>query len=421
MTLLEDGSSTAELEESTAAPRPRGRWRRWVGWLVVALMVIGGTAIAARLVTTPPAVGAMLDPEGPGDVGARALAEILRQQGIDVTVVRSYAEVRSHLDDGATLAMADPLYLTDETVQALVADAPRTVLLSGSARMLRLFRLGESAVGESGPVTAACDLPEFARVGTILPGRMFSPSVNTTGCFTDQDENAAVLVDYSSSQRISLVDGTVLFTNDRLAQNGNAALGLALLGQTGHVVWYVPSSGDSDITGEAQESLGSLTPGWVTPAILMLLLAGLAAALWRGRRFGPLVAETLPVTVRASETMHGRARLTAKAADAPHAAEAIREGTVRRLAQRLALGDRVSAHEVADAASDRLRIPRGSLQDLLGGPPPADDQQLVDLARRLAELEDAVDAALHPHVRTPNPDDPSRSGRNTSDRGEHRA
>ncbi|MFC4140283.1 MULTISPECIES: DUF4350 domain-containing protein [unclassified Microbacterium] len=415
MTLIEDRplAAAAEPGASTAAERPRRRWRRLVAWLIVLLMLIGGTAIAARLVTSPPVSGGMLDPEGPGENGARALAEILRQQGVEVTVVRSHADVRDELDDGATLAMADPVYLTDEAVQAMVADAPRTVLLSGSARMLRLFHLGEYAPGLSSEVGADCDVPEFARVGTILPGGMFAPADSVDGCFTGEDGGAAVLSDDFSSQRISLVDGTVLFTNGHLAENGNAALGLALLGQTGRVVWYVPSAADSDISGETPDTLGSLTPGWVTPAILTLLLAGLAAAFWRGRRFGPLVAETLPVTVRASETMHGRARLTAKAADAPHAAEAIREGTVRRLAQRLALGDRTAAHEVADAASDRLRIPRGTLQELLAGPPPADDQQLVDLARRLAELEDAVDAALHPDLRTPNPDDPSRSGRTT--------
>jgi hypothetical protein len=140
--------------------------------------------------------------------------------------------------------------------------------------------------------------------------------------------------------------------------------------------------------------LGSLTPEWVTPAILLLLTAGIAAAVWRGQRFGPLVAETLPVTVRASETMHGRARLTAKAADAAHAGAALREGAQRRLARRLGLAAHAGADEVADAASDRLRIPRGTLQALLTGPLPVDDAALVALARQLDELETAVDADL---------------------------
>ncbi|MEE2814890.1 MAG: DUF4350 domain-containing protein, partial [Actinomycetota bacterium] len=167
----------------------------------------------------------------------------------------------------------------------------------------------------------------------------------------------------------------------------------ALLAQTDHVVWYVGSLEDGDRVADAPATLGELTPAWLTPAILLLLVAGVAAIWWRGARFGPLVSESLPVTVRASETMHGRARLTAKAADAAHAAAAIRAGTRARLAQRLALSIRATAAEVADAASDRLGIPRGSLHDLLGGTAPADDRELVELARRLAELETAVDAA----------------------------
>src|SRR5690606_17162852 len=149
------------------------------------------------------------------------------------------------------------------------------------------------------------------------------------------------------------------------------------------------------------ETLATLTPEWVTPAILLLLLAGIVAGISPGQRFGPLVAEALPVTVRASETMHGRARLTAKAGDSAHAAAALREGTQRRLAARLGLTARSTAVEVADAASDRLRIPRGSLHELLAGALPATDSELVDLARRLAELETAVSTAVHVERNTP--------------------
>jgi hypothetical protein len=186
-----------------------------------------------------------------------------------------------------------------------------------------------------------------------------------------------------------------LFSNEHLADDGNAALALALLGQTGHIVWYVPSFADTDIEAQTSDTLASLTPPWVTPAILLLLLAGIVAGVARGQRFGPLVTETLPVTVRASETMHGRARLTAKAGDAPHAAAALRDGSLRRLAKRLGMGARSTPVEVADAASDRLRIPRGSLHDLLAGALPQNDSELVDVSRRLAELETAVDAAVH--------------------------
>ncbi len=115
------------------------------------------------------------------------------------------------------------------------------------------------------------------------------------------------------------------------------------------------------------------------------------------------------MTVRASETMHGRARLTARAADAPHAADALREGTRRRLARRLGLAVHADADEIADAAADRLRIPRGTLQSLLSGPPPTDDAALVALARRLDELETAVETsaqsrgAAHDHPSAPHP------------------
>ncbi|BDZ38750.1 hypothetical protein [Microbacterium suwonense] len=163
----------------------------------------------------------------------------------------------------------------------------------------------------------------------------------------------------------------------------------------------MPSFADSDISPDDEQTLGDLTPDWVTPAILMLLLAGLAAIWWRGRRFGPLVAESLPVTVRASETMQGRARLTAKAADAAHAGASIRTGTVGRLAARLALGPRAVVEEVADAASDRLGVPRTSLYDLLGGPAPQDDHELIDLARRLAELETAVENTVRTERKRP--------------------
>ncbi|WP_193598508.1 DUF4350 domain-containing protein [Microbacterium sp. YJN-G] len=379
---------------STAAPRPHGRGRRLLGWLFVIVLLIGIALLSLRFAVTAPDLSGSLNPENPGPPGAKALAELVRDQGVEVTTTRTRAATVDALDDGATLVMADPFTLTDEGALALIDRADRTVLLSSSARMLRLLDLGEDAPGDAGVVEAECTLSEFARVGTIEAQRMFLPAASVDGCFRTESGAAAVLRGSAGDRTITLVEGTHLLSNDALAENGNAALGLALLAQGEPIVWYVPSFADSDITGEQPGTLAELTPEWVTPVIITLLLAGLAAIGWRGRRFGPLVAESLPVTVRASETMQGRARLTARAADAAHAGAAIREGTLTRLAARLALSPRASAAEVADAASDRLRVPRTALYDLLGGPTPATDHELVELARRLSELETAVDDAV---------------------------
>lgn len=391
MTVLDEQTTSASTAERSTHRR---RLKSLAGWAVVAALVLGGVFVATQVGVQMPDRRGSLDPEGVGDSGTMALAQILRDQGIDVEVHRSRADARTALGDDATLVMANPFALSDDAVMELVEPADRVVFLSSSTHLLSLFDLGANASPDSTAVSAGCDVPEFADVGSIRPDRLFAPSDGVDACF-GTDEGAAVLVDADDGATRTIVEGARLFSNAYLSDDGNAALGLALLGQSDRVVWYVPSYADSDIEGEMPETLGSLTPPWVTPAILLLMLSGVAAALWRGRRFGPLVAETLPVTVRASETMHGRARLTAKAGDAAHAAEALREGGLRRLARRLGLAERARPEEVADAAADRLRIPRGSLHDLLAGPLPGDDAALVDLARRLSELERAVDASAH--------------------------
>lgn len=379
---------------TTAVPRPR-RLRVVVGWLIVAALVVGVALVALQVRASAPGQHGGLDPEGRNDSGALALAEILRDQGVEVAVMRSRAEARAAIDDDTTLVMANPYTLSDDGLTELIDPADHVVFLSTSSRLLSLLRIGEDAPGTSAETTAGCALPEFAEVGLIRPDRLFAPADGVDACFGG-DDGSAVLVDDRTDGRRVVVEGSKLFSNAYLAENGNAALALALLGQSERVVWYVPTFEDSDIEGESVDTLGSLTPDWLTPVILVLLLSGVAAALWRGQRFGPLVTETLPVTVRASETMHGRARLTAKAADSAHAADALRDGARRRLARRLGLAANAEADEIADAAADRLRIPRGTLQALLAGALPTDDAALIELGRRLGELEAAVEAAHAP-------------------------
>jgi hypothetical protein len=134
----------------------------------------------------------------------------------------------------------------------------------------------------------------------------------------------------------------------------------------------------------------------VTPAILLLGAAALAAAVWRGRRFGPLVVERLPVVVRADETAEGRARLYQRADAREHALDALRVGTVDRIATTLALGRLASVDDVVAASAAALAEDPGAIRDLLLDARPRTDRDLVDLAGRLAALERRVARAADP-------------------------
>nr|WP_281370342.1 DUF4350 domain-containing protein [Microbacterium pseudoresistens] len=372
-----------------------------MGWILLAVVVLAVAVVSLSFATTAPARASGFDPESAGFSGTRALAEIVRDAGVEVVVVRNRAAAVQHLDDRSTLVLADPYPLSDEAALELVGSAERTVLLTASSRMLRLLDLGENASGTSDPVGPSCDEAGFARVGTIVPDRMFRAADDVTTCFGDGDA-AAVLVADREGSRVTLVDGSRLLTNEHLAEHGNAALGMALLGQSERVVWYVPSFSDSDISdADAEATLGELTPGWVSPVIVLLLLTAVVAGIWRGRRFGPLVAETLPVTVRASETMQGRARLTARGGDARHAAAELRTGTLARLAARLSMPESAGVAAIADATADRIRTSRDSVRAVLEAPLPTSDAELVADARRLAALETAVDDIARTERSTP--------------------
>lgn len=388
----------------TAVEVREGTRRRRVGaWVVIALVIlvvggIGGAIVQLGEWTQRDA----LDPDSAGILGTRAVTQLLRAQGVDVIVARDRAEAASALSAAeATLVLPAAPALSDDAVEELGDAATDLVLIEPRSRELRLFLAGSATAGfASGDAVApACDLADAERAGPVAPGRVFSPGSGTTACYP-AGEGMGLLVGTDGDRRISAVDGETLFTNEYLADAGNAALALNLMGRHPLVVWYVPSLGDTDLAA-TDPTLGELTPPWVSPAIVVLLAAGIAAAIWRGRRFGPLVAERLPVTVRASETTEGRGRLYARARDAGHAADQLRIGALGRISRALALGPAASAPEIADAAATRTGMPRGDVRALLIDDVPRTDGDLLTLRGRLRDLEDAVHAAVRPERNLP--------------------
>ncbi|MDS0197923.1 DUF4350 domain-containing protein [Microbacterium imperiale] len=345
-----------------------------------------------------PAQG-LLDPEAAGPEGSRALVEVLRDRGVEVDVARDRTSALAALGEGgATLAIADTAPLDDDDLEDLASAAAGTVLLEPRTRDLRLLLGGAQSAGFVDELTApACDFPDAAVSGSVRPGEVFTADGLRIACYP-AGAGFGLVGTGSGPDRVIALDATSLLVNRHLAEDGHAALGLNLLGGTGRVVWYLPALGDGSLT--AAPSLGELTPPWVTPAILLLLGSVVAAGIWRGRRFGPLVAENLPVTVRASETTEGRARLYAAAAEPVHALDQLRRDSLRRLARLLGLGA-ADAGAIADAAAARLDTDRARVRGILLDDLPRNDRELVDAADRLRELEAAVHRTVRPERNTP--------------------
>lgn len=374
---------------SLAPPPTRRRIWAWVA-IALVLLIVGGAGAAVTGAMQWASRGA-LDPDSPGPAGTRALAQVLRAQGVEVAVARDRAVADAALTAGDTLVLGSTAALSDDALRAVTADAGVVVLLDPGSRDLRLLLDGAQPAGfaPEGAVPPDCADPDATRAGPVTPGAVFTAPDGVTGCYPAGDGHGLIVHD-----DIVAVDGGELFSNAHLADHGNAALALSLMGKSAHLVWYLPSPGDAD-EGTVAPTLGELTPPWVTPAIVLLLGATVVAAIWRGRRFGPLVAERLPVTVRASETMAGRARLYAHARDAAHSLEALRIGAQDRLARMLGLGPSAGAGEIADAAADRIGASRDVVRGILIDSLPADDAQLVAASDRLRDLEAAVRASVH--------------------------
>lgn len=391
---------------SGATATAPSRRRSVGGWAAIAAGIIvvglGLTAIAG--IAQLPARG-LLDPHAAGPDGTRAITRLLQKEGVSVVAVRDRAAARAALSSGGTLVWADTSPLADDTIREISSLAEDVVLLDPASRDLRVLLPGASVGGYGmSLVEPDCELPDAQRAGPITPGALFTADAPVQACYIS-DGGAGLVVRDEGERRVSAVDGTVLFTNAQLARDGNAALALNLLGRHPWVVWYLPSLEDSDFA-DSTPSLGELTPPWVTPVMLLLLTAGVAAAVWRGRRFGPLVTERLPVTVRVGETSEGRARLYARAGEPTHALDNLRIGALTRLARLVGLGPSASAQEISDAVAERLGEDRQAVRGLLLDTTVDDDAQLVEAADRVRSLEQRLHAAVRPAppAQRPEPD-----------------
>jgi hypothetical protein len=356
--------------------------RQHRGVLSVALGVLAVLVVLTVVAARPPTRGEPLDPDNPSPDGAQAVARVLADRGVDVTVVRRAGELdRTAVDATTTVLVTSSENLGRSTARgleersaragALVLAAPGAVLL-GALDLPVTVGAARTGGRTRGRTEARCDDPLLAGLTLEVPAsrgyRAGRGSVET--CFRGEGDGAASLVARIDRRAVTYAVGAAeLFSNQRVDRADNAAAALRLLGQQDRLVWYVPDPRDvpSGDTGSPADQL----PGGLFPALWLLVAAVLATMLWRGRRLGPLVSEPLPVVVRAVESTQGRGRIYRRVRDRGHAADT---GPAR----------------VAAAVAEATGADARAVHDLLVTAPVTDDTELTRLADDLAALEREV-------------------------------
>lgn len=374
---------------TTTRSRAAGRWRRLRVplALVAALLVIGLLAALPepRTSTTP------LAPDNPGPTGARAVAQILGRHGVDVQYTRRFADVVAADAPGVTVAVLGESALGDAQVDALRGLGADLVLVGTpwTAEQVAGIRGGFGATSDA-PRPARCDDPDARAAGTVVSTGALVAAPGQVGCFPSAGASVAYVVAQVDGRRVAALGSADLLTNDHLQTAGNAALALRVLGRGERLVWYLPSWDDPWDGTASDETLASTMPPWTGPLLWMLALVVVVAGVWRGRRFGRLVVEPLPVVVRAGETTRGRGRLYRRGRAHGHAAAALRAATASRCAARLGLPRSAAAPDVIDAVARATGRDAAGVEELLYGPPPTTDSALAQLAGRLDTLESEV-------------------------------
>ncbi|MBT2503110.1 DUF4350 domain-containing protein [Curtobacterium sp. ISL-83] len=378
------------------APDRAGRRHRFGPWVLIAVLVVVFAALTAAVQGHDRADPTALDPDSATASGSRALVRVLEQRGTRVDVTS-----RADAVDGRTVLVDDPRGVLDPAVARRIArQADHVVLITSDATTLDAFGVGAEPSadvrGRATVSTASCTIPAAAAAGSVSAA---GASYRVTDRARSDGDVEVCAPSGSGDQRawglvrattpggdVTVLGTTAALRNDTITTAGNAALALGLLGSDDQLTWYTPVPGGAD----AAPVLGDLAPPWVPSVLAFLGLTAVAAAVWRGRRLGPLVVERLPVVVRAAETTEGRARLYARTRDRTHALDTLRVAAIRRIGRALGLPRSAHVDEVVRAAARATGIPDARVGAVLVGGPVQDDPALVRGAAALDDLERAV-------------------------------
>lgn len=363
------------------------RLRRWRPMALAA-----GLLLVAALVTVwlrPQTSSDPLAIDNPRDEGTMALAELLRDEGIAVSQATSARAAVTAAHAGVTVALVNPSELPAPLRHELAESGADVVVVGSTYEDLTgLGQVRAHGVSAIGDLEAQCQDPDAQAAGSVsmTTGSLtLERAPGAQGCFPiDADHFAYTTEELPGGGTLRVISDASILTNDRLTEQGHAALGIRALGHHDSLIW-LDASRTGDLGGA--DWRGVSAPPWLPVLMIHLAATILILAVVRGRRLGPLMTERLPAVVRSTETTIARGRLYRRAADRERAARALRRGSAMRLSRYLGLGASPGRGALLDALARATGMPHPVLDALLYGPAPRSDTSLADLAVNLDRLE----------------------------------
>ncbi|MGH2717081.1 MAG: DUF4350 domain-containing protein, partial [Actinomycetota bacterium] len=367
-----------------AGARGGGMKRR--GWIALAALAI--LAVVAVVIAGP---GASPDA---GPTGTLALMRFLPKMGIRVRTAGR------HPDSGIFVLFSD-LRTGDQDAGLLdwVRDGGTLVVADPQSQVLAEAGIDTpDLIGLGSTLKPGCVAPETAGVSKLTvegTDSVLSPGgAGAIGCFPKSGGFFEVSYPMGSGRLIAL-GGDSPFTNAHLYQAGNATFAVDLFGGGGTSGATV-TFGDAVPPGTAPASLWGTLPAVARIVIIQIVIAAVAYALVRARRFGKPALEYLPAPVPASELVDAVGRLYRSSRATAFAGDQMRGFTLRRLQSLTGSGGAFAPID-PEALSSTLAGLSGrdleSVRRLVAGPPPGSDEELIALGRELEELRQRVEGS----------------------------
>ncbi len=395
---------------AVAPASPRLRTRVWRGrfWWIAALVF--AVTVMVLIATSPTDDTDVLSTRNPGDDGARAAAEVLRSRGVDVRQITELGAARITRPDRTTLAIALPSNLIQYQILSVLAYPGDIVFVGVSGDVLEAIDpgLAHADIAEETLRGPRCDDPDAIAAERISSSGAEVSAAGVEGatvCFDSTDGVGPYVVLHRDGRTITLLANATLPMNGHLTDYGNAALTFRALGKHESLVWYLGNIFDTstltythpagqggdqgDTPPDIAPTSDFLPPGTGDVLYALALAIGLAA-IWLGRRMGPLVSDNLPVVVPSSETTRGRARLYRRARAYGRAAASLRAAAAERMGRRLGVPRSGDAGTLISAIARATGRDRPSIERLIYGPPPTGEDDMMVLVKELDTLERQV-------------------------------